>query len=248
MCKCSGCLCLALALFVPNAFGQAQTKFGAKPPASAWTAIAALPEFTGVWEVTRGGAVGGGRPEQPALTPKYADMLKTYQAHPPQDSAAANCVPPGMPSVMTQPYPVEFLMTPGKITIVIEAYMQVRHIYTDGRPHPEDPDLTYNGNSIGHWDKDTLVVDSIGFSADTMLGNGIRHSDKMHIVERMRLVDPDTMEIVTTVEDPEALTKPLVRTSRFARHRDWTTAEYICQQNNRNSVDASGKAGINLSH
>src|SRR4051812_24150189 len=128
MCKCSGCLCLALALVIPNAFGQAQSKSGAQPPeakgkpsASAWTAIAALPELTGVWEVTRGGGAGGGRPEAPALTPKYADMLKTYQAHPPQDSAAANCVPPGMPSVMTQPYPVEFLMTPGKVTVVIEA-------------------------------------------------------------------------------------------------------------------------------
>jgi hypothetical protein len=150
---------------------------------------------------------------------------------------------------MTQPYPIEFLFTPGKVTIVIEAYMQVRHIYTDGRKHPDDPDLTFNGHSIGHWENDTLVVDTVGFTPATPLGAnmGVRHSDRMHIVERMRLVDPNTLEIQTTVEDPKALAKPMVRTSRYARHSDWTTAEYICQQNNRNFVDEKGKAGIDLS-
>jgi hypothetical protein len=224
-------------------------KIRPKPTAQEWAALAALPDFTGVWEVTRSGPGARGSAQQgPQLTAKYADMLKAYQANPPQDSAAANCVPPGMPGVMTQPYPIEFLLTPGKVTIVIEAYMQVRHIYTDGRPLPEDPDLTFNGTSVGKWDKDTLVVDSVGFSPATTLGAGIHHSAKMRINERMRLVEPDLLEVVTTVEDPEALTKPLVRTGRFARHRDWVTAEYVCQENNRNSVDESGKAGINLQH
>ncbi len=65
--------------------------------------------------------------------------------------------------------PIEFSYTPGMVTVIAEAYMQVRHIYTDGRAHPDDPDLTYNGNSIGHWEGDTLVVDSVGFSKDTPL-------------------------------------------------------------------------------
>ena len=147
---------------------------------------------------------------------------------------------------MGQPYPLEFIISPGKVTVIAEAYMQVRHIYTDGRPHPEDPDLTFNGHSIGKWEKDTLVVDTIGFSPLTTLGAGMQHSDKMHIVERMRLAAPDNLEIVTTIDDKEALTKPFSRTANFGRHRDWTTAEYICQENNRNSVDESGKAGINL--
>ena len=124
--------------------------------------------------------------------------------------------------------------------------MQIRHIYTDGRKHPEDPDLTFHGHSIGRWEGGTLVVDSVGFTPDTTLGAGARHSDKMHIVERMRLTDPNTLEMVTTVEDPEALTKAFTRTSTFARHADWTIAEYICQQNNRNFVGDDGKAGINL--
>ena len=185
-----------------------------------------------------------------SLTPKYAEILKAYQQAPAEDNPASNCVPPGMPGIMTQPYPIELLFTPGQVTIVIEAYMQVRHIYTDGRTHPEDPDLTFNGHSIGRWDADTLIVDTVGFTPDTPLGGnmGARHSDKMHIVERMHLTDPNTLEIVTTIEDPEALAKPWTRTSRYARHSDWTIAEYICQQNNRNFVDQSGKAGINLHH
>ena len=243
---CAGFIVLGLA-----ASGPARAQNTAKPTPAAWAELAKLPDFGGVWEVTRGPAPAAGAarpvpPEQPAFTPKYAELLKAYRAHPPQDSAAANCVPAGMPGVMGQPYPLEFIISPGKVTVIAEAYMQVRHIYTDGRPHPEDPDLTFNGHSIGKWEKDTLVVDTIGFSPLTTLGAGMQHSDKMHIVERMRLAAPDNLEIVTTIDDKEALTKPFSRTANFGRHRDWTTAEYICQENNRNSVDESGKAGINL--
>jgi hypothetical protein len=234
---------LGLALST-TATAQATAGNTGKPSANAWSAIANLPNFAGVWEVARNR--NAARPEPIQLTPKYAAMLKAYEANPPADSPAANCVPPGMPVIMGQPYPMEFLFTPGKVTILIEAYMQIRHIYTDGRKHPDDPDLTYNGNSIGHWEGDMLVVDSVGFSPDTPLDRGIRHSDKMHIVERMRLKDANTLEIATTIDDAEALAKPFTRTATFARHADWTMAEYICQQNNRNFVDEKGKAGINL--
>jgi len=244
-----GCRCTLVTLGLTIA-ATASAQITKAPTAASWAELAKLPDFGGVWEVTRGPAPAAGTrpapPEQPSLTPKYAEMLKAYRAHPPQDSVAANCVPPGMPGVMGQPYPLEFIISPGKVTIIAEAYMQVRHIYTDGRPHPEDPDLTFNGHSIGKWEKDTLVVDTVGFSKATSLGAGINHSEKMHIVERMRLTAPDNLEIVTTIDDAEALTKPFTRTANFARHRDWTTAEYICQENNRNSVDESGKAGINL--
>ena len=70
------------------------------------------------------------------LTPEFEAKRRAYQASAPEDSDTANCLPPGMPGIMTQPYPMEFLMTPGKVTIVIEAYTQVRHIYTDGRKLP----------------------------------------------------------------------------------------------------------------
>jgi len=220
------------------------------PAAADWAALAKLPDFNGVWELTFGAPGGrGGRragPARPSLTPEYAARKNAFDAHPPEDTEAANCLPPGMPGIMGQPYPMEFLLTPGQVTIVIEAYTQVRHIYTDGRALPEDPDLTFHGTSVGRWEGDTLVVDTVGFSPLTELERGVPHGAKMRIRERFRLTDPDTMSIETTVTDPDVLTVPFTSARVLKRHRNWTIAEYVCQENNRNSVDASGKAGINL--
>ena len=189
---------------------------------------------------------GGGRGGGMQLTPEYEARRRAYQANAPEDNETANCLPPGMPGIMTQPYPMEFLLTPGKVTIVIEAYTQVRHIYTDGRPLPAEPDPKFFGTSVGRWEGDTLVVESIGFSPITMLAAGVPHSDKMRIVERFRLADPDTMVIETTITDPVALAAPYSTTSTLRRHREWTITEYICEENNRNSVDSTGKSGIDL--
>jgi len=220
------------------------------PKPDTWANIGKLPDWSGVWELTRSPG-GGGPPEQPAFTPAYAAKVKAYkdaqEKGGEQDNATANCLPPGMPQIMNQPYPMEFLFTPGKITVVIEAYSQMRRIFTDGRKHPDDPDLRFNGHSIAHWEGDTLIVDSVGFVADTPLSQGgMQHSDKMRIEERMRMSAPDRLEIRTTVYDPEALTKPWTSTKTLARHRDWDIAEYVCEQNNRNSVNDEGKAGIIL--
>jgi len=153
-----------------------------------------------------------------------------------------------MPGIMGQPYPMEFLLTPGQVTIVIEAYNQIRHIYTDGRPLPEDPDPTFYGTSVGHWEGDTLVAETVGF-AQVPTGITFPYSDKMKIVERFRLTAPDTMSIETTIVDPEALTTPYSMGARtLTRHRNWTLAEYICEENNRNFVDEKGKSGINLAN
>jgi hypothetical protein len=242
------------AVIVTAAFGSVAVaqKFTTKPPAAAdWSALAKLPDFTGVWE--RGGGGGGGRgargaaPARPALTPAAEAKRRAFQDNAPEDSETANCLPPGMPGIMTQPYPMEFLLTPGKVTIVIEAYTQVRHIYTDGRKLPEDPDLEFHGTSVGRWEGDTLVVETVGFSPLTQIERGVPHSGKMRIVERFRLADPDTMTIETTITDPEVYTGPLTTTSSLRRHRDWTIAEYICEENNLNYVDSTGKAGIKLS-
>lgn len=248
------------------------------PTAADWTALAKLPDFTGVWEAAFGGggragrAGGRGTPAGapaangraaapagragrgpgragPSLTPEYAAKAQATQAARAEEARlTANCLPPGLPGIMGQPYPMEFLLTPGQVTIVIEAYNQIRHIYTDGRPLPEDPDPTFYGTSIGHWEGDTLVAESVGF-ADIARGLSFPYSDKMKIVERFRLTEPDTMSIETTIVDPEALTAPYsMGTRTLTRHRSWTIAEYICEENNRNYVDASGKEGVNLSN
>jgi hypothetical protein len=237
------------------------------PTAEDWTSLAKLPDLTGVWEVGLGGGGGrgappaanatkgapvpagrAGRPAGPALTPAYAAKAKAQAAAPAEENLTANCLPPGMPGIMGQPYPMEFLLTPGQVTIVIEAYNQIRHIYTDGRPLPADPDPTFYGTSIGHWEGDTLVAETVGF-AQVPRGINFPYSDKLKIVERFRLTAPDTMTIETTLVDPEALTAPFSMGSRtLARHRNWTIAEYICEENNRNSVDENGKAKVNLAN
>ena len=241
-------IAIVSALF-SSAIVRAQ-KFTSKAPTAAdWAALAKLPDFSGVWEISRAaGAGAAAAPSRPSLTPAYEAKRKAFLAAPPEDSEAANCLPAGMPGIMGQPYPMEFLLTPGKVTIVIEAYTQVRHIYTDGRPLPEDPDLEFHGTSGGRWEGDTLVVDTVGFSPLTQIERGVPHSDKMKIVERFRLTDPDTMSIQTTITDPEVLTAPYTSSRNLSRHRSWTIAEYICEENNRNFVDEKGKAGINLAN
>ena len=240
---------LLLILFVDRP-AQAQATAKSAPTAADWTALAKLPDFTGVWEIGLGGG-GGGRgrgapPQGPSLTPAAAAKRKELQSLGREDNQTANCVPPGMPGIMGQPYPMEFLLTPGKVTIVIEAYTQVRHIYTDGRPLPEDPDLKFHGTSVGRWEGNALVADTIGFSPLTDLAANVPHSDKMRIRERFTLTGPDTMSIETTVTDPDVLTTPYTTTRVLQRHRSWTIAEYVCQENNRNFVDEKGKAGIRL--
>jgi hypothetical protein len=245
------------------------------PTVADWTAIGKLPDFTGVWETplgggrgrggapggapgaARGGAAGRGRgfgrgmAPQPQLTPEYAAKAKEMAAEAgprAEDNQTANCLPPGLPAIMSQPYPYEILMTPGLVTVISEAYEQVRHIYTDGRPLPADPDPSFNGTSIGHWEGDTLVAESVGFEP-VPRGISFPYSDKMKITERFHLSDPDTLNIETTITDPLALTQPYSLGNRvFKRHRAWTLAEYVCEENNRNYVDASGKAGINLAN
>ena len=232
---------LAATPISPVAAGQSVTM--ASPTPADWAALAELPDFSGVWE-RRGGGGGGGT--EPSPTPEYAAIRDMVLERGAEDAQTANCLPPGMPRIMGQPYPMEFLLTPGKVTIVLEVYTQVRHIYTDGRELPEDPDENFFGTSVGHWEGDTLVVESVGFTPLTEISPNLPHSGNMRIVERFSLADPDTMRIETTIADPEALAEPWVTVSNLARHRDWTIAEYICQENNRNFVDAEGKAGVRL--
>ncbi|MGH9737081.1 MAG: hypothetical protein ACRD4X_00625 [Candidatus Acidiferrales bacterium] len=261
---------LASALLVSVTAAQ---NFTAKAPTAAdWAALAKLPDFTGVWEMPIGDASlvvppGAAKqtprrtasaskrpamPKQPTLdfTPAWAAKAKYLKAHPPQDNPQANCVPNGMPEIMRLPYPYEFLFTPGQVTIIGELYRMIRHIYTDGRPLPSDPAPTFWGTSVGHWDGNTLVAETVGLLPQTNIipGSGIEqripHSDKMKVIERFRLLDPNTMRIETTIIDPVVFAHPYTTSRILKRHPDWTIDEYICEQNNRNSVTSNGKAEV----
>jgi hypothetical protein len=143
--------------------------------------------------------------------------------------------------IMIQPYPIEFLFAPGKVVVVTEAYSQVRQIFTDGRQHPADPDPTFQGHSIGHWEADTLVVDTVGFVPNTEITLGIGHSDQMRIVERMRRLDANHLQIETTITDPVVLAKPWITVHPYVRRKD-DLREYVCEQNNLDSADSQGRA------
>ena len=210
---------------------------------------AKTPDWNGIWEIDwRNTRKSPPRPPM-KLTPEYQEKLDAFRAAQKQgenlQGAAANCVPPGLPRIMSQPYPIEFVFAPGKVVMLIEAYMQFRHVFTDGRKHPDDPDPTFMGHSTGHWEGDTLVVDSVGFTESTELAPGVPHSDRLRIVERIRKVSPEWMEIQTTLIDPVVLAKPHVSTTSY-RHLNDEIREYICLENNRDSADEKGRPGLSL--
>src|SRR5665213_263691 len=226
----------------------------ADPPAAdaelgnSWASIAKLPDWQGIWELDwRSGGLGAARPAPPKLTPAAQAKLDVYkkaqQSGKDLQPDQANCLAPGMPGMMTQPYPIEFLYSPGKVAIAVEAYMQLRQVFTDGRPHPKDPVPLFNGHSIGHWEGDTLVVDTVGFVPWSMISPGVGHSDDMHIVERIRRTGPEVIEIKQTITDPKVLAEPWTVSHSYKIVKD-DLREYECEQNNHDSADDEGRPGF----
>jgi hypothetical protein len=170
------------------------------------------------------------------LTPPYAAMWQAYTQSTPgkprqRISNGEACLPTGMPNVMRYAFAVEFLMTPGRVTMVLEQ-SAVRRIYTDGRAHEPDPDLTYHGESIGHWEDQTLVVHTTAISPRAELRAGVHTSGQAQITERIHLKDKDHLQIDTVLEDPVALKGPW-RTSRVYERSRPVFFERICLDNNR---------------
>jgi hypothetical protein len=221
------------------------------PRASAYSEVTRWPDWSGVWNPDWSQLFGpGGRGGPTALTPEAQAKLDAFQAAQKQgqnvQSAAANCRPTGMPGIMRQPYPIEFLYSPGRVTIFLETYSQARRVYVDGRPLPSDPEALFNGYSVGHWDGDALVVDTVGFTPLSEIAPGVPHSDKMKIHERIHLVSPERMVIDTTITDPEVLSAPYSYSQAYDRKADWEIREYVCDENNRDSADAQGRAHLDL--
>jgi hypothetical protein len=217
--------------------------------AARWAALSRLPDWSGVWEIDWRNTRGSPPRPQMKLTPEYQARLEAYRKAQQKgenlQSEGANCVPPGLPGIMSQPYPIEFLYQPDKIVLLTEAYMQFRHLWTDGRPHPVDPDPSYHGHSVAHWEGDTLVVDSVGFVTSTLLAPGVPHSDQLRITEKIRKAAPEWLEIETTLTDPVVLAEPYTSTISY-RHLDDELREYVCLENNRDAADEKGRPSLKL--
>jgi hypothetical protein len=221
---------------------------GAAWPKGTYSALNNLPDWGGVWVLQFRRGAPGPPPEQPALKGPYLARYQAWQKEVRENNGVvrketSNCMPPGMPNMMgTGQYPIEFLFTPGRVTTHHEAWMQWRAIYTDGRGHPEDLEPGIFGHSIGRWEGQTLVVETIGIKTITELGAGMKHSDKLKVTERIALspTDANTLTVEMTMEDPDALEKPYVRRLTFTRQRDWSLMEFVCAENDRNPVDKDG--------
>jgi hypothetical protein len=222
--------------------------YPAAHPKGHYAALDALPDWGGVWTLKFSPANFRQPPPDPVgpYLEQYNKAKAEAAAHGGEfPHSGSYCTPPGMPYIMgVAQYPIEFLFTPGKVTMLFEAWMQVRHVFTDGRPHLTDPDPTFYGNEIGHWEGDTLVVDTIAIKPTVTITAGVGHSDKEHIVERIHLKagDPDTLIDEITVTDPEALAKPWTERFEYERHRDLEQLEFICAENDRNPVTSNGHA------
>jgi len=156
-------------------------------------------------------------------------------------TAGAQCVPYGMPTMMAvATYPIEILQTANQVTIITEAFSEVRRIYLD-RPQEKIDDVApgYYGRSVGRWEGDTLVVDTVGIKPTVNGYRGMPHSDQMRISERIRMVGPDVMHDEITINDPVVLEKPVTYTLGYKRAPKYEMVEFVCD-NNREYVDEKG--------
>jgi hypothetical protein len=125
------------------------------------------------------------------------------------DPYLTSCAPYGIPRLMNHVGPFEILQSKGRVLMLFETGNAIRQIWTDGRGHPDDLDPSWMGHSIGHWDGATLVVDTVGLTDKSWLDTaGHPHSDALHVTERIRRVDHDTLENTLTFEDPKTYTRP----------------------------------------
>jgi hypothetical protein len=210
-----------------------------------------IPDITGSWERARDPSIPA--QPQPPLKPQY---LKEWQA---QAQAAREasakgqpiaervvlCLPEGMPGMMGGPFPMEILQSKGQVTIIQEAYTQVRRILLDRQQKPvDDVEPGFYGYSIGHWDGGTLMVDTIGIREDVRYQN-VPHSKDMHIKERISLGSNGILRDEITIEDPTVLEKPWTFILGYRRMPDYQLLEYICEDN-REYADEKGLQKIRL--
>jgi hypothetical protein len=223
----------ALFAFFPALFAQA--------PKPAETKTAANPhDLSGVWRRSRRApdkarkytiyelafSIGS---EKPPMTTWADEKFKANKPNVGPNAVSISesndpilqCFPPGVPRVYL-----------GRVLMLFEYDHFVRNIYTDGREHPKDLNPSWMGDAIGKWDGDTFVVDTVGFNDKTWLDNdGHPHSEDLHVVERIRRVNHDTLTIDTTIEDPKAYTKPWGGHAVYELKSGWNLGEMVCEDN-----------------
>jgi len=177
--------------------------------------------------------------EEPPMTAwglaQYQAAKSSFGAHAypiaeTNDPIYHSCSPTGFPRAFFHAFPLQIVQTPGEVIMLFE-WDSLRHqIFTDGRKHDETLGPLWMGDSIGHWEGDTLIADTVNFNDKTWLDRiGHPHSDQLHVIERIRRVDHDHLQDDITIDDPKAYTKPWSGRIVFALKPKWTLAEEFCE-------------------
>jgi hypothetical protein len=200
------------------------------------------PDLSGMWEHlnARDSAYflnGIDIPWQPWAKAVYEQRLANNQL----DNPESRCLPRGLPKA--DAFDIhKIVQTPGLILVLYEYQTTFRQIFTDGRPLPKDPNPTWMGYSVGHWDGDTLVVESRGFNGKAwMSGRGNPTSDALHLTERMHRRDFGHMDIELTIDDPKAYTRPWKAELHPELIPDTELIEFVCEENERDLRHLVGK-------
>jgi hypothetical protein len=204
-------------------------------------ALAEPPDLSGVWipdvKNQKRQETANAPPWKPGILPQIEHMAAEEKAGRPF-LVLSHCLPHGMPSWMLITHNAfELLTTPGRITMLGEVDgNRMRRIYMDGRPHPEDPDLTLHGHSIGHWDGETLVIDTTAIAPQAFIAIseavGIPNNGDMHILERLHLASPDVLYDDLEITAPKVLNASWKTTRIFRRYpeRHYEVIEGECAQ------------------
>ena len=190
------------------------------------------PDLSGIWRTSAGGYLQNlarDLPEVP-FTPWAAALFKERQANNGKGRPSERCLPHGVTDFDALGTPTKFLQMPGVMVILFESYNHYRQVFTDGRALPVEPQPTWLGYSVGKWEGDTLVVDTIGFNDLTWLDDGgLPHGEALHVTERFRRRDFGHLDIQITVEDPQAYTRPWTVTIPKELMPDTELIEWICE-------------------
>ena len=210
--------------------GPAPRTSSGKPDLSGlWT-----PDATFIYNIESALKKGEKLPLQP-----WAEKLAAQRMS--KDDPEANCLPTGVPR--QAPYPWRVVQTPTHIFFLFEGNIHsYRQIFIDGRKHPADLDPTWYGDSVGNWDGDTMVVDTIGFNDKFWFDfAGHPHTEQLHVVERYRRPDLSHLEYETTITDPGAYARPFTLYGHSALLANTELFEYICNENNQDVPHITGK-------